>query len=382
MLEKILFVDDDTNILQGFKRNFRRRYQVETAEGGTQGLKMIRENGTFAVIISDLKMPEMDGIQFLSKVREAAPNSIRILLTGQAEMKDAIDVVNQGHIFRFLTKPCPADVLIKAINAAIEQYRLIKSEKELLEKTLKGSVKLLVDILSTTHPEVFSHSVQVQRYARKIATRLSFESTWQIDVAAMLSQIGCINVAEEVVKKKFNGQSLTEEESKEFYKHPETGKKLLENIPRLEKIAESIAYQHKRFNGGGPPQKLKKGNDIPIIARILKVALDYSELESTGHTPQQAVETMRQNIQWYDPDVLSALEAVIIKVDDGFVVEEIDPKDIQVGMILADDIKTKYGTMLISKGHEISYVLKLRIFNFAKTNNIQQSIKILRASQN
>jgi len=105
MNEKILFVDDDLNILHSFKRNLRKHFNIATASGGEEGLEKLTQDGPFAVVVSDMRMPGMNGTQFLSQVREKYPNIVRILLTGQADMKDAIEVVNQGQIHQFLTKP-------------------------------------------------------------------------------------------------------------------------------------------------------------------------------------------------------------------------------------------------------------------------------------
>ncbi len=136
MAPKVLFVDDDPNILEAYQRQFWKQYQIDTALAGDRGLEAVAKNGPYAVIVSDLKMPGMNGVQLLSRVREMAPDSVRIMLTGFAEVQTAIDAVNEGNIFRFLTKPCQPDVLARALDAGIEQYRLITANRELLEQSL------------------------------------------------------------------------------------------------------------------------------------------------------------------------------------------------------------------------------------------------------
>jgi CheY-like chemotaxis protein len=131
MGEKILFVDDEPPVLEGYQRLLHREFTVNTAQGGHQGLAAIRANGPYAVIVSDMRMPEMDGIEFLSHARQAAPDSVRMLLTGHADLDDAIDAVNKGNIFRFLTKPCNKPILVDAIQRGLEQYRTAKSQREL-----------------------------------------------------------------------------------------------------------------------------------------------------------------------------------------------------------------------------------------------------------
>ena len=122
MQERILFVDDDINILEGYKRQLRKEFAIDTAEGSEMGLKSIKNNDPYAVVVSDLRMPGMDGNQFLSRVKEIVPETIRIMLTGYADLKSAMVAINNGNIFRLLTKPCDKDILIGALNSGIEQY--------------------------------------------------------------------------------------------------------------------------------------------------------------------------------------------------------------------------------------------------------------------
>jgi serine phosphatase RsbU (regulator of sigma subunit) len=132
---KILFVDDDANLLGSCRRQLRKQYNIETALSGREGLELIEQNGPYAVIVSDFRMPFMDGIEFLTRVREIAPDTVRIMLTGSADMQLAIQAVNEGNIFRFLTKPCANDVLGESLNTAIDQYQQVTSEREYNKKT-------------------------------------------------------------------------------------------------------------------------------------------------------------------------------------------------------------------------------------------------------
>ena len=138
MNEKTLFVDDDPNILAAFNRYLRNEFTFETASSGQDGLNILEEKGPFAVVVADMRMPNMDGVVFLKKVKENYPNTVRIMLTGNADMQTAVNAVNEGNIFRFLTKPASKEIIINAVTAALEQYRLIMAEKELLEKTFHG----------------------------------------------------------------------------------------------------------------------------------------------------------------------------------------------------------------------------------------------------
>ncbi|NMB35979.1 MAG: response regulator, partial [Firmicutes bacterium] len=172
-MEKILLVDDEVNVLLAYQRHVRGLYKVTLAKSGDEGLSALEEQGPFAVVVSDYCMPGMDGIQFLSLAHRLKPDTVRLMLTGYADLENAIKAVNEGNIFRFLTKPCKSEEFKIALAAAVEQYKLVMAERELLEKTLKGSIKVLTDILSILSPYVCLKDSYLSRMAKKLAARLN-----------------------------------------------------------------------------------------------------------------------------------------------------------------------------------------------------------------
>ena len=160
---RILCVDDEAHVLDGLSRVLRHRAEVVTAVGGPAGLALLQSDRDFAVITSDLRMPGLDGVAFLAAACRLAPDATRLLLTGNADVRSAIAAINDGHIFRFLTKPCPPEVLIAAVDQAIAQYRLVTAERVLLQETLHGSVKALVDVLALASPVAFGRAARCQR---------------------------------------------------------------------------------------------------------------------------------------------------------------------------------------------------------------------------
>lgn len=377
MTTKVLFVDDEPSILSSYKRFIGLDYDLDTALGGDLGLKMLEDNGPYGVVISDMRMPGMNGAEFLSIVRQNFPDSVRMLLTGQADMDDTISAVNDGRIFRFLTKPCPPDVLGPALDEALELYRLRFAEKELLEKTLKGSIQLLADILSIIRPELFSHATRVRDLANQIAQRIGIEDVWKVEVASLLSQIGCITVPPEILEKRYNGLPLSDTETFSFFKHLPAGQKLLSNIPRLEEIAEAVAYQDKHFNGGGHPVGGLEGDQIPIVARILKVAIDYELQKSLGYSHTKAFGMLTLHYDRYDPDILETLKLIFQKTEEEFIVKEIKARDVLSGMILAEGVRTKGDLLLVAERQQLSETMKMCIINFAENRNIVEPIRIL-----
>jgi len=378
MNNKVLLVDDDFNILQAYTRALRSNFKVSTADNGADGLQIIKEEGPFAVVVTDYRMPKMDGIQFLAHTKGLTPDTIRIMLSGQADLEVSIQAVNEGNIFRFLNKPCPTEQLIKVLNAATEQYRLVMSERELLEKTLKGSVKLLLDISNAVNPRIFSRASRIRTMANAIAARLKIEKYWEVELAAMLSQIGCTTIPPEILKRKDEGEQLSDEETQIFLTHAQTGRNLLRNIPRLESISEGVLYQFKQFDGQGFPFNNIKGRDIPLIGRILKIVLDFDTLTSKGYTAPRAVEELLNNTGYYDPDIFAALNAEVLRVATGFVVNAVAVADLVNGMLLADDLIDSNGSILLYKGQEITDILKLRLIVFARLGRVTEPIRILK----
>src|SRR6266567_4462996 len=243
MSEKILFVDDEPAALDGYRRLLHKAFAVETAVGAPQALQTIAEKGPYAVVISDMRMPEMDGADFLAMVREVSPDTVRIAITGYADIETASRAVNAGNIFRFLSKPCNKETLTAALNAALEQHRLITAEKELLEKTLSGCVHVLTEMLSLVNPAAFSHTSKIHRSVQHIVAKLNLTSPWRFEVAAMLSLIGCVTLDPDLVEAFYAGQKLSPEDQRRFDSHPSLAVKLLASIPRLEQVAWMIANQ-------------------------------------------------------------------------------------------------------------------------------------------
>ncbi len=129
---------------------------------------MLWKNGPYAVVVSDFRMPVMDGIKFLIQVKETAPETVRMMLTGNTDLPTAIDAINQGQIFRFLTKPCSGELLIQTLDAGLRQYQLITAEKDLLEKTLKESISLLTDVLAIVNTKAYGRSLRIQQLVAHI----------------------------------------------------------------------------------------------------------------------------------------------------------------------------------------------------------------------
>ncbi len=379
MVARVLFVDDEANILSGIKRQLRKHYAVETALGGPQGLELIKKSEEFAVIVSDMRMPEMDGVEFLREAKVVSPDSVRLMLTGNADQQTAIAAVNQGSVFRFMTKPCPVDLLIETVNAALEQYRLIKSEQELLEGTVNGSIKLLTDILSMVAPEVFGQLTPLRETAREIARAMRLMSTWDIEMAAMLSKIAFVTLPPQTLARVRSHKDLEPAELMVIERLPETSSKLLANIPRLEQVARIVYYQGKNFDGSGFPKDEIAGSDIPLESRILKVLHDLTVHQERGISTSAAIRQMGSRPGRYDPEVLKTVGWFLMAM------EEEQPllppihvmlAELMPGMILINPIETYEGYTLITAGQKLTETVIQRLLNYHQLHRLKEPIKI------
>ena len=376
--EKILIVDDEASVVAGITRQFRKEFNLVPANGGEESLDLIESEGPFAVVVSDYRMPGMDGIQFLAQVRERSPDSVRVMLTGQADFDTSINAVNEGRIFRFLTKPCPPDVLSKTLHAAIDQYQLITAERDLLQRTLRGSIKLLTDILALTSPAAFGRAMRARERAGRIASSLGVPDPWTVELAAMLSHIGCIMMPPETVEKMYQGKPLNPAETQMVECYPQVGHDLLANIPRLGNVAKIVVYQQKRYNGFGPPNDAVSGQEIPLGARILKLLLDFDVLESGKMQRIEALATLRNRPGWYDPRVFAALELLL-----GAPVEEntssVSLEELKPGMATVDDVRSESGVLVLARGQDITEPLLERLRHFAESESdpIQEPIRVI-----
>jgi response regulator RpfG family c-di-GMP phosphodiesterase len=349
MSERILLVDDDPNLLAGCRRNLHGKFDVTTAEGGQKALNTLAQDGPFAVILADMRMPGIDGVQLLARVRETSPDTVRMMLTGNADLESAAQAVNEGQIFRFLTKPCPPELLIKSLQAGIKQYRLVTAEKQLLEQTLRGSVHVLTDIISMIKPKAFGRASRIRRCVLQIVDKLGLENRWQFEIAAMLSQLGCVSLPDEVLNKYYAGVELEVCERQLYDQHPETAAQLIEKIPRLQNVAKIISLQ----SGDAPIDPGEPGADVDSEiawgAAILRVALEFDRLIVHGMKPELALGMLKNETTHYHPEIVNALVSIDVEMPQ-FASWAVDINDLRVGMIFDQDLHAINGALLVTKG--------------------------------
>jgi CheY-like chemotaxis protein len=372
---RVLCVDDEPKVLEGLSLYLHRRFDVATATSGAAGLEILARDATTAVVMSDMRMPGMDGAAFLGRARQLVPDAVRLLLTGQADVDSAIAAVNEGQLFRFLTKPCPPLQVLAAVEAAAEQHRLITAERVLLEQTLHGSIKALTDVLALTSPISFGRATRIKQHVADLAGKLGMRERWHVEVAAMLSQLGFITLPPETVEKVYYGRPLSEAEERMVGKVPEVTGRLLDNIPRLEPVREILAVCNKpyrRSSAADDPEKRLVGR----AGHVLRVAIDFDALETQGSPASLAVDTMRGRAERYEPEVLAALSEVRGAGASHDEVRELPLSALSAGMIFAEDVKMASGALLVARGYEITAGFVERARNF-RPGTMKEPVRVI-----
>lgn len=374
MNEKILFVDDEPNVLHSIQRQLHKRFDIAIAEGADEALRVLREDGPFAVIVSDMRMPKMSGIELLTRVKDMYPETVRLMLTGNADQETAIEAVNNGQIFRFLTKPCPQGTFVTSLALALRQHRLVTVEKELLQQTLRGSVNVLAELLAVANPLAFSAGSRVKGYVTAIAEALHLPRVWQFEIAALLSQIGCFSLPVEILTKVYSNNQLSEEESWMYTNHPEVGAALLEKIPRLENITQMITLQMKRFDEYDDALTAQHVEEVLIGAQILHAVIDFDRQQFMGMGHQEAIAWMRKQKNAYNPKVLEALAGVRTERTGQILSLKVD--QVTEGMTTTENVTTKTGVLIIPKGQVITKPILQGLKNFATQVGVVEPIKV------
>ena len=370
--ERILLVDDDQSLIDAMRRAYRKVLDLTVALGAEEGLRTIEQEGPFAVVVSDQQMPGMDGVTFLNHVSSMAPDTVRVMLTGNADMDTAIQAVNEGQIFRFLTKPCPEDTFRSVVDAAKEQFRLRNAERLLLEGTLRASIEVLADVLALSNPDAFGRAMRIQGLVRQLVERLHMPDAWMYETAALLSQIGLVAIPPDILGKLSEGECSGEEYDAIMERHPAVAQQLLAKIPRLEEVSEIIALQRMDY------ETARQSDVDPQILRggqVLHVALDYEEMTSMGVPPAKAIAVMEGREGRYAGKLLSLLPELELEEFSG-VERAVTLAECRVGMVLVQDVESDDGTVVVKRGTRIGPGMLHRLCSYDELRGIRQPFRV------
>lgn len=417
----LLCVDDEANILSALKRLFRPQgYNILTATSAKEGLTLL-EKEHVDLVISDMRMPEMNGAQFLEQVKSRWPNSVRLLLTGYAEMSATVDAINKGGIYRYISKPWEDTEMLILVREALERLKLEREKRRLedlnqkqneelkdlnanleqrvkarteevqqtmhflelahekMKKNFMTSVRLFASMIDMRAEKMAGHSRKVTDMCRRVATQLNLKPNDfnELMYAALLHDIGMLGLSDKILEKPFS--ALSSEERLEYIKHPVKGQMALMELEDLKGATAIIRNHHERFDGQGYPDGLS-GMSIPMGARILALVNDYDELQNgtLTSTPMKEAEA-RAYIRdargtRYDPQVVDAFMAAlgVVAVDEGGVL--VQAAGLKPGMVLARDVMSTEGIMLLSKGYLLTEDIIGQIYGYEQTESKPLSI--------
>ena len=324
-----------------------------------------------------MRMPVMNGVQFLQRAHEIAPDTVRVMLAGNADLQTAIDAVNEGCIFQFLCKPCPPAQLAKALGAAVSHYELICAERELLEKTLRGSVKVLTDVLSLVNPAAFGRAMRMADTVRHLASAIAPRDAWQFELAALLSHLGCVTLSPALLEAASAGTApLDAADRQRFDAHPQVAHDLIAHIPRLGDVAEMIARQDEP-HAERPTTETSIADPITLGARMLHIARDLDTLIATGVPADEAVGRMRNTTGKYDPRLLDKLTTSDESSASPRKSARVSLSAVEVGMEVQEEVRTASGLLLLAPGQTVTPALQQRLGNFLRMSAVFGTVRVL-----
>lgn len=355
----ILCVDDDEMLLQGLELQLGFDYDVRTAIGGEIALEMLEATPDCAVVISDMRMPGMNGAQFLAKARTLVPDTTRMLLTGYSDVDSAISAINEGGIYRFMTKPAPAATLTAAIDDGIRQWELIRSERVLLEQTLVGATGAMIEALEIAQPDTFSRSRMLESASRHVATELGLEPVWEVALAGLLLRLGWIAVPGPLAERFMKGEAVTAAEGTVIQESFDLSVRLVGNIPRLEGVAGIIRDSHTAKSTINP-------------AVVVRAVAEFDLRSRRRSSAALALKELREEYPERIIDALATWDGINIEV----VIRDVTIAELLPGMVTEMDVTTTNGNVLVKAGTEITETVLQRLRNFAATQGVGEPITV------
>lgn len=365
-------VDDEPAVLDALRRQLHKDFAVTGFTQGPDALRCLRDDGSFQVIVSDMRMPLMDGATVLSRARSIQPDTTRILLSGQSDLTDAATALNEGGIFRFLIKPCPRLTLEAALHDAVEHHRRVTAERVLLEETLKGSVDALLNILALANPTAFARANRIRRLVSEILVVCEMPQGWRTEIAAALFQVGSVVIPHATLERLHSGAPLSPAEEAQLGEIPGIAARLVANIPRLNDVMDIITRQALPF----AQIARSPSGDITKAAAVLRLAADLDYLEAGGLGRRDALAVLAARRGTYDPDLLSKLAADASGEHRPAEIRAIELYRLAPGMILAADVRDVSGRLLVGKGHEVNESLIELLRNRSDTSSVVEPIHV------
>ncbi|TYC51476.1 response regulator [Rhodobacterales bacterium] len=381
-VDLILVADPDEAVQAGFHRLFDDRFKVVCYSHSDPALLFLKQNPSTSVVFSSYKLPGRGGVAFLRASELLAPLAARVMLTRETSAEAVKRTLNEGRAFMFLEKPCKQEELVAAVETAIAHHANLSRDRALLERTLSGSVKLLIDMLALFHPDAFRRTGTVRKQALKIASALGMKKTWELEMAVMLSPLGEALLPVQIISRYRAAKSLTEPERDILERSPAQTRDLLKNVPQLEKVAEHLYLSARGFDGSGFPKDGPNGKEIPLVSRIVKLLTDLWYASPERGPDSAAFEALAINHRKYDPELLELARSVLLEgvaeVQKGNY-SECYIRSLRPGDVLLEDALTETShELVLARGHVLTPTTIRRLEQFHQTAGVRQPIRVER----
>jgi response regulator RpfG family c-di-GMP phosphodiesterase len=362
-LPRVVCVDDEAHVVQALLLHLRKDYDVSTALSGDEALKLLERMGGAAVVISDMRMPGMNGATLLNNVMHLYPDASRIMLTGETGRDaaiSAVNAVNHGHVLQFLTKPCTTEALKAAVAMGVAKHRLANIERAILKETLNGCLEIFMEILALTNPAAFGRANRLSRLATEFAATLGYEDYWQLQAATLLSQLGYWSLPDELLEKIHGADKLTPQEAIASASAPHAAISMLKRVPRLQPVMEILTALD------GTDEKIARLGDgrLGRCTRILGLVLDYDTLMTRDHSLEVALRTLRSRSARFGTDLIERFAAHVGAEQNVGELRIVALHSVTPGMIIVQDVRTQAGTLVIPPGFEVTEVFLQRAQTF------------------
>ena len=369
-MQSILIVDDDKDLLLALSEGLVGSFRVETSSDPKEALERLYQMPELAVVVADMRMPGMSGLELLRQARSIVPNASRVMLTSADDAQTAIAAINEGNVCRFLTKPCGLAVLETAIMEALDLRQTLHQLLEAQFRTVAGIVEVLGKVIQMVNPESHALAQRLRQRMRELALEMLHPEFWELEIAAMLAPLGALGTPQS-----FSAANPAAAFSGDF---PQAAAALLRQIPRMEKIAVVVAYLGKNFDGSGSPRDSVADVQIPIGARMLRVVRDMEEQVGAGRAPGDALRQMQQKEGAYDPRVLAAALACFGEGPHAHLPHStcVPWSVLKEGDTLADDIPSETGALLLTKGCRVTPNLKKMLQHMASGGRMPDGVRI------
>ena len=314
---KILIVDDEENNLALLYRTLRKDYEIVKTVSPHEAIELLKSQN-FDMVISDHKMPDIDGVELLKFVNDHSPSTIKILLTAYSDASILIDAINYANIYRYIKKPFNPQELLMIVAAGLEYLQLKKDNENLLndiKDLFSGTIKAIMEALDAKDSYTMGRSRRVTYYSLQIAKKINLpeDECGKLELAGLLHDIGMIGVCDDILYKM---EKLTQDEYNEIKKHVDYGVKILDDIKQLSDVVNIIRHHHEYYDGNGYPAGLK-GEDIPLCSRIIAITDAFDGMVSNrayrnALSDEEACENIKQNAgKQFDPKLVDVFLDVI-----------------------------------------------------------------------